>query len=1106
MNSISIVVGIMDPKVFFQKTKVLQDKCRNLTNRQNLREVVMLHKLLTSFAIAFLFVLFLTTAGLKEVQGGDVTITGLFAVALTNKPTVMMYWYEPENFKPVRFEIGYSVLPITEDNWNEITKTGNAGGSAFWGYYGIVDNLNLDTTYYLAIKGYDSAGNSTAISNVVNVKTTDSVKNWNPTNFIGMENNSWWNLNPTLRPGSTSQVFLAYDKIKDMLMTWGGHPWGGSYPQIDEIYTYNIGNLANVNTWWLEDINLANTSDIPNGGCSTSGNWDDANKLMVKFVQSPRQDYEYWRGENFEVYPWIYDFIEHKWYDMKSFGLRDVVGYASNAPGHTYNSDDQYHIFVPAEMNALYKTMFYDAYTNKTFRMKNFDATQLVSTRNDMGLVYDSKRKRFVVVGGSLQRAPAYNDVWEFSFAQMKWIKVEGVINSEIIPTYKADSSAAIYDSLHDKIILFNMMGRDYELNNSRIILTFIYDPETKTWSRGNDMPGFASSHRLMELNAVFSEQHNAALVLDSGNTGYEMMFGNTSNSWAYRYSSIIPPQTKPNPPQNASSETTSNSVILKWQPSDSSGITGYNIYRAQANNPWETSYSKITTLPSSAASYTDTTAIPGKIYFYYITAVNSSDAESDSSLKVRSQPRVIKDGYVTVLSDQQTKVHWTPRIEDNDVIGYNIYRAETSYEVYPVNQPLNYGLEIAQYTRPTIKNAYETEGSYVKINSSIVTTNDYIDNINLQNSDPDATYPYKVYAYRVKAVNKFGVEGGWSPYWLTIPNPTTGIKVTKDNINHYVSWVAPHNGEGIIGYRVYVVYLALWGREELTSEILSDTNIVVPTTRYQIYYVTAIDTLNQEGIPSSGSRSFSNQYYEFGITTSFLPDGILGQGYNIGLQVVNGTGPFRWQIVSGSLPGGLTLGNDGKISGTPGQAAAYTFMVKVTDSSSPAQEATKEFSLRVEAIAMPPVAEANGLYEGQVGTPLTLNAGGSYDTDGAIVLYEWDVNGDGTWDIRTDKAIVAHTWPVPYGGNIRLRVTDNDGLTGIDTASVAVIAPPPPKVKGDLDGDGDIDLSDYQAFRSTLGKCKGQQGYNPDADYDGDRCVTFADYRIWYGYYKSQK
>ena len=54
----------------------------------------------------------------------------------------------------------------------------------------------------------------------------------------------------------------------------------------------------------------------------------------------------------------------------------------------------------------------------------------------------------------------------------------------------------------------------------------------------------------------------------------------------------------------------------------------------------------------------------------------------------------------------------------------------------------------------------------------------------------------------------------------------------------------------------------------------------------------------------------------------------------------------------------------------------------------------------------------------------------------------------------------------------------------------------------GDLNGDGVIDVEDYSEFRKTLGKCDGDTGFNSKADYDQDGCVSYLDYRIWYGYY----
>jgi O-glycosyl hydrolase len=60
-------------------------------------------------------------------------------------------------------------------------------------------------------------------------------------------------------------------------------------------------------------------------------------------------------------------------------------------------------------------------------------------------------------------------------------------------------------------------------------------------------------------------------------------------------------------------------------------------------------------------------------------------------------------------------------------------------------------------------------------------------------------------------------------------------------------------------------------------------------------------------------------------------------------------------------------------------------------------------------------------------------------------------------------------------------------------------------RVLGDLNGDGNIDYTDYHIFRGALGNCMGSINYLSEADYDDDGCITYADYRIWYGYFRSQ-
>ena len=67
-------------------------------------------------------------------------------------------------------------------------------------------------------------------------------------------------------------------------------------------------------------------------------------------------------------------------------------------------------------------------------------------------------------------------------------------------------------------------------------------------------------------------------------------------------------------------------------------------------------------------------------------------------------------------------------------------------------------------------------------------------------------------------------------------------------------------------------------------------------------------------------------------ITTTSLPNGIVGAAYSQTLVAAGGSGSYSWSIASGSLPPGLSLSSAGVISGTPTTAGTYTFTVQVSD------------------------------------------------------------------------------------------------------------------------------------------------------------------------------
>jgi len=84
-------------------------------------------------------------------------------------------------------------------------------------------------------------------------------------------------------------------------------------------------------------------------------------------------------------------------------------------------------------------------------------------------------------------------------------------------------------------------------------------------------------------------------------------------------------------------------------------------------------------------------------------------------------------------------------------------------------------------------------------------------------------------------------------------------------------------------------------------------------------------------------------------ITTVSLPAGMVGEAYSATPEATGGATPYTWSVSAGSLPAELSLNPaTGKISGTPTESGTVNFTIKVTDSTTPAQEATEELSIFV--------------------------------------------------------------------------------------------------------------------------------------------------------------
>jgi hypothetical protein len=84
-------------------------------------------------------------------------------------------------------------------------------------------------------------------------------------------------------------------------------------------------------------------------------------------------------------------------------------------------------------------------------------------------------------------------------------------------------------------------------------------------------------------------------------------------------------------------------------------------------------------------------------------------------------------------------------------------------------------------------------------------------------------------------------------------------------------------------------------------------------------------------------------------ITTASLPGGRVNIPYSVTLQGSGGVQPYRWAIVSGALPPGLSLNTTtGVISGTTTRQGNFTVTIRLTDAASPAASVNRTYTLKI--------------------------------------------------------------------------------------------------------------------------------------------------------------
>jgi hypothetical protein len=155
-----------------------------------------------------------------------------------------------------------------------------------------------------------------------------------------------------------------------------------------------------------------------------------------------------------------------------------------------------------------------------------------------------------------------------------------------------------------------------------------------------------------------------------------------------------------------------------------------------------------------------------------------------------------------------------------------------------------------------------------------------------------------------------------------------------------YSQTFAASGGAG--GYTWTATGLPTWATLS-SAGVLSGTPVTAGSATLMVT-VTDANKVQQTG-------SFALQALQaLTISTSSLGNGTKGTQYNQTLTGAGGAPPYSWSLAKGStLPPGLTLTSSptiGTISGQPTTPGTFPFTVQLTDSASPTDAVTKQFSI----------------------------------------------------------------------------------------------------------------------------------------------------------------
>lgn len=126
---------------------------------------------------------------------------------------------------------------------------------------------------------------------------------------------------------------------------------------------------------------------------------------------------------------------------------------------------------------------------------------------------------------------------------------------------------------------------------------------------------------------------------------------------------------------------------------------------------------------------------------------------------------------------------------------------------------------------------------------------------------------------------------------------------------------------------------------------------------------------------------------------------------------------------------------------------------------------------------------------------PLLVNFTATADIDDSIVIYDWDFDGDGTYDISTVTNTISYIYKTTGIYTAKVKVVFSKGITAETNIKILVRDNPPGNIDASSSGsENRVDGHDLYCLTMSFGSGPGDPNWNPMADLDNNLIIDGDD------------